>query len=178
MFNTVYTFKFLQSDKYTNEPFLIEHLYSFKGKGNARYIVQLQEFKHKFLAIKFYHKSHRFSKDKYSILTKKNDAQGCIRTCIEIMLSRYKLDNKVSFGFIGANLLGESINNTKRFRIYKQVMENFFSPIKFSHYSNPNDSTYLMLNNEMLKVHPEFFQEIKKVYLTYYVSDKPTDDKE
>jgi len=51
-------------------------------------------------------------------------------------------------------------------------MENFFSPIHFSHYSLSEESVYLMLNNTMLKTNPTFFATIKKSYIDHYQIDK------
>jgi len=172
MFDRIYPFKYIQSKEVENEPFLKEHLYSFKGK-NGRYIVVLQEFQFHFIGIKFYLKAHTDSPNKYNLLTGRNDVQGCVRTCIAIMISRFRNNPKTSYGFIGANLLNESMNNTKRFKIYRQVMENFFSPLHFTHYSLQKESVYLMLNNYMLKKHPHFFQVIKESYVAYYQPEKP-----
>lgn len=98
--------------------------------------------------------------------------QGCVRTCIEIMVSLFFKNKNLSFGFIGANLVTENTNNTKRFRIYRQVMENFFSPLYFSHYSLQQESAYLILNNNTLKEHPHFFEEIKNTYIEFYQVNK------
>jgi len=151
MFDRVYPFRYIQSNKIYNEPFIYEHLYTFKGKGNHRYIVTLQEFPFHFIGIKFHLKAHSNSERKYKLLTENNDVQGCVRTCVEIMISLFPKNPKISYGFIGASSIKESIHNTKRFRIYRQVMENFFSPIHFSHYSLSEESVYLMLNNTMSK---------------------------
>ena len=172
MFDRIYPFKYIQSKEVKDEPFLVEHLYSFKGK-NGRYIVVLQEFPFQFIGVKFYLKAHTDSPNKYKLLTGNNDVQGCVRTCIEIMLSLLQSNPKTSYGFIGANLVGESMNNTKRFKIYRQVMENLFSPLYFTHYSLQAESVYLMLNNPMLKEKPQFFNVIKKSYVEYYQTEKP-----
>jgi len=176
MFDRIYPFKYIQSKEAKNEPFIKEHLYTFKGKNGHRYIVILQEFPFHFMGVKFYLKAHTDSLNKYKLLTKNNDVQGCVRTCIEIMLSLLMNNPKTSYGFIGANLVGENPNNTKRFRVYRQVMENLFSPLRFTHYSLQEESVYLMLNNTMLKESPHFFQVIKKSYLEYYQTEKPEED--
>lgn len=176
MFDRIYPFKYIQSKKVENEPFTKEHLYTFKGKNGHRYIVVLQEFPFQFIGIKFHLKAHTDSPNKYKLLTRNNDVQGCVRTCIEIMLSLLSKNKKTSYGFIGANLVGENMNNTKRFKIYRQVMENLFSPLYFTHYSLQQESVYLMLNNIMLKEHPRFFQLIKKSYIEHYRIEKPEED--
>lgn len=53
-----------------------------------------------------------------------------------------------SFGFIGEHSIGEEKDNTKRFRIYKRVTENYFPPEKFEHAINIENSSYLILNKK------------------------------
>ena len=67
MFDRQYPFTFIQTKTDQNEPYLFEHLYSFKGK--VRYIVVIQEFVYNFYAVKFYAKAHSNSKRKYNLLT-------------------------------------------------------------------------------------------------------------
>ena len=47
---------------------------------------------------------------------------------------------------MGTNALLEEKSENKRFRIYKKVMENFFSPQYFEHRSFGRQSLYFMLN--------------------------------
>lgn len=74
-----------------------------------------------------------------------------------------------SFGFIGEQLQTEdSSKNTKRFRVYKCVMENFFSPLNFTHYIKEESSMYLILNNLNLKDNPNVLSQIEKMIVEYY----------
>jgi len=167
MFDTHYDFKTIMSrDPREGEHFQKEHKLTFSCKKNQRYIVNVEEYLHDIYIIKFHLKSHSDSEDKYRILTHFNDAAKIISTCTEIMISFYKNNDKASFGFIGAQFVGdEDQSNTKRFRVYRRVMENLFSPVKFSHYSIPEKSAYLLLNKLNTSV---TLEEIERMFNNYY----------
>lgn len=100
-------------------------------------------------AIKFYLKNHRFSESKYKFITGLNDPIKVLSTCIEIMTYFYNKNHFASFAIIGESSLNEnSHNNTKRFRVYKRLLENFFSPFRFLHLSFPNESAYMLVNKD------------------------------
>ena len=67
---------------------------------------------------------------------------------------------------LGANDLLESEDNTKRFRLYKKLMENFFSPLKFQHFQYPNKSAYLLLNRE--SNNPNLKSDIEIMFKKYF----------
>lgn len=66
----------------------------------------------------------------------------------------YKLKENpnASFGFTGAPLeseIDEKSKPTKRFRVYKRIMENLFSPERFAHYQLEQSSIYLLINRNL-----------------------------
>ncbi len=73
-----------------------------------------------------------------------------------------------SFGFIGANSIGEQKSNTKRFMIYQRIIKNVISPITFSHYLSEEKSAYLIFNKlgdvEQLKAIQGMFKTIFDLY--------------
>lgn len=147
MFDSSYSFSYRGKRKaYTSELFVAKHLLRFKGKGNHTYIVEVEEYSGNLFVVKFYLKSHRLSPDKFSLLTGNKDMPGIIRTCINIMLYFYQRCPDASFAFMGQPGEHESTALTQRFRIYRSVMYNFFSPVKFIHYSLELVSAYLLLN--------------------------------
>lgn len=151
MFGEGYEFRLVNSikGKRINEDFEEEYRFLFKGKQKCQYMVRVQEFSYYFCAVKFHLARDQFKgKEKYKILTRFNDAPRVIRTCVNIMIEMYKQNPYRSFGFIGENSEKENKTNTKRFRIYKRVMENFFSPEKFFHFSDVNSSCYLLINKD------------------------------
>jgi len=103
------------------------------------------------------------------MLTNLKQATRVIRTCIEIML--YFIDKKnpwASFIFIGAQLQEESTKNTKRFRVYKMIMENFFSPTEFDHYLHEENSIYIILNKLKIEDAPNALKHMEKMAVEYY----------
>ena len=111
---------------------LMKKLYKFKSpKSHQWYMVWVECYRHHFYAVKFHLKNHRYSDNKYRYMTKLNEARQVIHTCINIMLEIAMEDDLSSFGFIGANSIGESIKETKRFQVYKILMATYFSEEHF-----------------------------------------------
>jgi hypothetical protein len=151
MFNTSYPFKILQRKKIHGEPNCVQQRFSFRCKSNLRHFVLVDEFDFNFFGIKFYPASLEHSSKKYNALTGNNDAAIKINTCLEIM--RYILNERnelASFGFTGALLEDEEKGvPSKRFRLYKRIMEVFFSPNNFIHYALPESSAYFLINRKV-----------------------------
>ena len=110
---------------------LFKELYSFKSpKSNQTYWVWIEVYKHHFYAVKFHLKAHRDSDKKYNVMTGLNEARECIYTCMAIMNEVAKKDSQASFGFIGANRIGESEDNTSRFRVYRLSLIHISEPTR------------------------------------------------
>ncbi len=172
MFDKYYEFRYILYKKSEGEfPYLREHKLTFVCRYNHRYIVNVQEFEYHVYIIKFHLKDHRHSENKYNLQTDYHDATRVITTCIEIMLYFYRKFPLASFGFIGANSVGESKKNTKRYRIYRRLMENFFSPIHFSHHYYEDGSAYLLLNRA--NTTENLLEKIRSLFIKFY--DVPTD---
>ncbi len=168
MFDSFYPFRLVGHRKATTgEHFIKEYKFTFVAKNNQRYIVNVEQYKYNLYIIKFYLKAHSDSPNKFALLTGFNDAVKVINTCLEIMIYLYKLDKTASFGFIGANLLGEDKANTKRFRIYNKIMQNLFSPLKFNHYNYPEKSAYLLLNKS--NTIAALLSKIERMFAEFYV---------
>lgn len=164
MFDSYYPHKLIQSVSSKIYGFEKEHLYTFIGKGNHRYLIRVEEYRYDFFAVKFHLKAHTDSKNKYRLVTDYRDMQGCVRTCINVMLEIAAKNQLASFGYIGANSMEEVKENTKRFRIYNRVMQNFFLPANFAHHFLKTESTYLLLRKNNLEKHSAIF-EMAKEYL-------------
>ncbi len=147
MFDSFYDYKYITKKKRKiGDDFNELHVYSFKGKNNRRYIVNVELYNFDVFVIKFYLKSHSDSAKKFNTETGFNEVQPIVRTCIEIMRDIYQGNEKASFGFIGSNSDDESVDNTKRFRVYSLVMKSYFSTEKFIHAESKIDSAYLLVN--------------------------------
>jgi hypothetical protein len=148
----------------------VRHTYTFRStKSNQTYIIEVDEFEDFLLfIIKFHLKAHRLSNDKFKLHTKLQEAPSCISTCINLMDLLYKENHFRSFAFIGANSEGEKSENTKRFRLYKRVMEAVFSPATFKHFQHPKSSAYLLLNKIYADNNPTIREEIEVFFLKHY----------
>ncbi len=147
MFDQHYHFRYIMTEHPVGEPFQQLHIYTFHGPNHQHYTVHVEEYPMDVFAIKFHLQAHSNSPNKYKLLTGNSQAPRIIRTCIEIFLALFKKNNESSLCFIGTNSFAEDKAETKRFRIYKRVMQNFFSPQLFEHRYFANKSLYLMLNN-------------------------------
>lgn len=176
MFGEGYPFDYrnFKLGKPLGEPWEKEHLYTFRCRNNYQYMVIVEEYDYNFFAIKFHLKKDRDNKKKYEILTNYNDAPRVIRTCVDIMIALYNKNPYCSFGFKGSNSDSELPANTKRFRIYKQVMEYFFSLEKFFHFYDKNSIAYLLLNKDNPLDTPtgNLFELIKNMLLFHYIIEK------
>lgn len=168
-----YPYRFVQR---VEEPIISEEsflkyklLYTFKSsKSHQWYWVWIEVYERDFYAVKFHLKSHRYSRDKYSIMTGLNEARPVIMTCIAIMQEIADVNPHASFGFIGANMQNETVYYTKRFQVYSRIMATYFSKDMFKHYMIIPKSTYLMIRKSELAIHPDLLDDInikfKKLY--------------
>lgn len=129
-------------------------LWKFKSsKSNKRYIVEVERFSNHFLGLKFYWKGVVNSKNRYSLLTNDYEPRTIIMSCVYIMLDYFKNDRCASFGFVAANDLNSSKNNTtpnKRFRFYRRMMLSIFGSETFAQGYDIKNSIYLLINRNML----------------------------
>lgn len=144
-------------------------LYKFKStKSNLWYIVLIEQYKYNVFAVKFYPKKWSNSKFKYQLLTNTNEPRKIINTCINVMLSIYEKYHDASFGFVGANKVGEELNETKRYKVYSTIIATYFSNEYFYHKENKEKSVYLLINREMLAVHPSITNKIEHFFKEQY----------
>lgn len=170
MFDNPYEFKYTGYEPTPFEPFEKRHRFSFKSHTNHRYTVEVEEYQHDLYAIKYYLKAHARSPNKFKLLTGLKQPTRVIRTCIDIMLHLIDRRNPwASFIFIGEQSQTEdSKKNTKRFRIYKSIMENFFKPVDFDHYYREESSVYIILNKLKIEHDANVLQHIEKMVLEHY----------
>lgn len=77
-------------------------------------------------------------------------------------------DDKASFGFIGANSIGESELETKRFRVYSRYMQTYFNTEEFEHHYNLAKSAYLLINKKELSAYPGLIKDIVEGFKELY----------
>lgn len=149
-----------------SDDFLRVHTYKFHSEKEL-YLVRLEEYPFDVFAIKFYPKSFEDSPNKYRLLTNHGNPMPIIRTCINIMIDILNKFPGASLGFMGIEMENEHIGNTKRYRIYRQLMENFFSPVNFSHHVYIPQSIYLLLNRN--SKHDNHLQVVEKFFVDRFV---------
>lgn len=171
-----YSYNYRSNRKYKEGQMdVIEHSLTFFDKFNEKYIVRVEEYREiNVFVVKFYLARHKDKQNPYQALSKLNNPSRVIGTIIEIMVDFYNKNTNASFGFVGINLEGESKVNTKRFRIYKKIMELFFPPNKFLHYSNPSQSAYLLLNREQAS--QKRLEHIANFFNEIYILDNENSD--
>ena len=148
MFDQSYQIHFLMSNDSYREPFHRVHLYKFRAKSKLIYIVRLEEFDHSFFSVKYYLKKLSHSTKKYEMLTSCYEASRIINTCLKVMEDVLDKYPTASFGFTGAPIEREDTTDkpTKRYRIYQQIMQNFFPPDSFHHYPLAAKNAYFLIN--------------------------------
>ena len=146
-------------------------IYHFRSTRTKKwYIVRVEQYPNDFYGIKFYLKDDRLNPHKYNRLTGLNEPRPIIYTCIAILMELAEQNPNASFGFIGANLLGESERETKRFRVYRRVLTTYFSEEHFLHYQIVEKSAYALVRRHVVDNNPEIIKEIST-----YFSDNYTD---
>ena len=85
------------------------------------------------------------------------------------MLSIYEKNPNASFGFVGANRINESSNETKRYKVYSTIVATYFSNEFFFHKENKEKSAYLLINNKSLSSNSTLVKEIECFFKSQYV---------
>lgn len=126
MFDTYFSFEYKgKHPPGPKEDFEHVHIYKFKT-DNEVYIFRGEVFIHQTIAVKYYPKSYEDSPSKYTLLTGKNKGGGTARiisTCLQIMLDLRKKESNPSYIFQASGLVGEMNSETKRYRIYKELLK-------------------------------------------------------
>ena len=127
-------------------------LFTFEGKAKESYILEAEEFESNFVMIGFYLKrdENKGNKEKYGLKTNLFESSRVLATCLQIMKFLHLKNPQISFGFIGNPSVDDEkdigFSNTKRFRIYSQLMANVIAPTSFQHYADPERSMYLLIS--------------------------------
>jgi len=131
------------------------HHYTFNGKKNSCYIVEAEEFDCNFFILGFYLEKDekKNTNEKFGSKTYLYETSRVLATCLEIMKFLYQKNPESSFGFIGTPSVDDEkdldLANTKRYRVYSQLMANVISPAKFQHYADTERSMYLLINRSL-----------------------------
>lgn len=78
-------------------------------------------------------------------MTGDREPMAIICTVVHVMLGYAMRMPHSSFVFTGAAQPGESERNTKRFRVYRNVMERMFGSDNFVHFASERYSVYMLI---------------------------------
>ena len=163
-----YPYTFLTRQNTGGLPVLIYHFRSTRTK--RWYIVRVEQYPHEFFGIKFYLKDDRLNPHKYNRLTGLNEPRPVVNTCIAILMELAAQYPNSSFGFIGANMLGESEAETKRFRVYRRILTTYFSEEHYLHYQLVEKSAYALVRKQALSRNPNLIKEISTYFSDNYTN--------
>lgn len=105
-----------------------------------------------------------------------------LNTIIDINVSIYNLNNKTSFGFMGAptdleldpSKTNKQINSdgtvslTKRFNTYSIYVKRYFSPDDFEHIEIPTSSSYLIKSKNNIDLTTDKIERFFENYIAVY----------
>lgn len=97
-------------------------------------------------------------------MTNLKEARPVIFTCLNILWSLYDKHPHHAFGLIGANRIGESENNTKRYRVYKKFIATYLGETTFEHFQYKNKSAYILVRKASLGQDAELLNRIQKMF--------------
>lgn len=171
MFDGCYTYKFItKQNPLPGDFYISKSIFSFEAE-KYRYIAEVEIYEHNMFVVKFFPKHLSESKFKFSIILNEEYAPKIIRTCINIMLEISSTNPLANFGFLGSNTIIENFNEsrymTQRYRIYRQLMLNFFSEKSYYHIENQTNSAYLLLNKSNIDL-KELLINIQKMFISFY----------
>ena len=142
-----YDFKYLGKFSDING---VVHKYKFlSSKTNKSYIVEFEYIYENFYGVKFYLFDYKKSKNRYKMLSNLNEASMVISTCLLIGVDFFHKFPDASFGFVGERKEDEDVRCTKRYRVYKRLVESYVSSALFVHYSLEEYSAYCLINRNI-----------------------------
>jgi hypothetical protein len=150
MFDSSFPFSLIQRTPKNTGGVLAEYVFHFRTK-KRRYIVVAEEYNHRVFAVKFYPADRKTDDHRFNIVLNDFEFAPIIRTCINVMQWLLEKYPTASFAYVGANSITpshtESKAFTKRYRIYRYVMDVFLNPEKFERYFSTKNSAVLLVNN-------------------------------
>ena len=113
----------------------------------------MEHFDNNLVAVKFYYKGTRLSKQRYSLMTNDYEPRTIVYSCLELMRQYYLKDSTISFGFVAAQDIEPAKKHkpgNRRFRFYRTVVNYYFGAKTFAHLHDGNERLYLLLNRHQI----------------------------
>jgi len=133
----------------------VEHLtiYQFNTEKYP-YLIEVEKYPCQIYVFKFYRRIHKKNKQRFNLMSNEGKCSRIVGTCFSIFLTIYEKNPLASFGFLGAHTIDEKKNivepknETKRFVVYRQAVQNYFGIETFTHFSDNDTSIYLAVSNK------------------------------
>ena len=171
MFDAGFPLTLIQHNSVKEKEILSESVFQFKTSRNIRYIVNVEEYPNYVFVPKFYPSSEKNNPNRFAVLTFEYNSAKIIRTIIDIMLFVYKANPMASFAWLGAatsmKRKREGKSFTQRYRIYRNLMLNFFSSDNWFHFDDYVTSTYLLANKKQQDI-DIFLQTVIRMFTDIY----------
>lgn len=174
MYQQGYDFIHLKNDYTESDDKLIRiRYYRFRSeKSHLFYIVRIEEYKEHVYGVKFYLKSMQDSPRKYSFMTNTYEPRTIVFTIFRILMQILQEDKQASFMFIGNADEGGTHVNTRRYRLYCNLVENCISDTYFQHIRNDRHSLYLLVNREQLHKRMDFANILMEGFVNRFIFEE------
>jgi hypothetical protein len=171
MFDAGFKFALIQQNTPEHKVWIREYIFQFRSSKKRRYIVTVEEYPFHVFVPKFYPSTEKNNPNRFAVLTNEYEASRVIRTTMDIMLFIYQRHPEASFAWMGIATVmknkKEGKSFTQRYRIYRNVMMNFFSTEHWLHYDDYVTSTYLLINKKQ-KDTEQFLRKIIRMFTDIY----------
>lgn len=175
-----YPFKFIQKKRVKNTTgHLSTHVFTFFSRTNGlKYVINVEEFEESFYAIKFYPKCLKKSDFKFNKIINKGDVINVLMTCASVIPHLLVRNQNASFGFVGSrtadlnNRFIEKFSDTKRYRVYSDLIKEVIGDKTFVHMEYLQISGYLLINKKAPSVElqeKKIKQMLNRIY--YFVEE-------
>ena len=161
MFNTVLPYRLVQRNRNKTlgrESWQFLDIYKFfmhSPSSRRKYLVEVHAYGNHLYTVDFYAKTHDVNR--YRLRTNQYAAGKLGGTVLAIMAEVLRQDPAACFGFIAAAMLNETSDvATKRFRLYKRMLELKTNPRRHQIITKPAESSMFVLpiavaENQLLK---------------------------
>lgn len=150
MFNTVLPYRLVQRNRNHTagrESRLFADIYKFfmhTPSSRRKYLVEVHAYADHLYTVDFYAKVNDVNR--YRLRTNQHAAGKLGGTVLAIMAEILRQDPQTCFGFIAAAMLNEySDENTKRFRMYRQMLEQKVNPQRYKVITIPEQSRIFVM---------------------------------
>ncbi|MDJ0366288.1 hypothetical protein QMK33_14100 [Hymenobacter sp. H14-R3] len=152
MFNTVLPYRLVQRNRNSTmgrESWVFVDIYKFfmhTPSSRRKYLVEIHAYTNHLYTADFYAKVQNVNR--YRLRTNQQAAGKLGGTVLAILAEVLRHDPQACFGFIAAAMMNEtSDESTKRFRLYKRMLELKINPLRFTVTTRPKNSTIFILPN-------------------------------